>query len=228
MGNPEQTKSLERMDDFFNNRAEIYDNHMLLEMKLDVFYEEIANLIQPVRPDFRLLDLGCGTGLELIRLFEKYPDMRVTGIDLSIEMLKKLRLRFPGKSVDLICGSYFDVNFGCGFDIVLSTYSLHHFSEDAKRGLYRKIHGALNLGGIFLFGDYIVFSEKYQDKLIAENTRLRQENGILDGEFYHFDIPFAIKNEIKLMKEAGFNFAGAVRQWKNVGVIVASDGIHEL
>jgi len=34
-------RNLERMDDFFNTRANIYDDHMLVDLQLEEFY--IAN-----------------------------------------------------------------------------------------------------------------------------------------------------------------------------------------
>ena len=34
-------RNLERMDDFFNTRANIYDDHMLVDLQLEEFYIEI-------------------------------------------------------------------------------------------------------------------------------------------------------------------------------------------
>jgi tRNA (cmo5U34)-methyltransferase len=212
----------ERMDEFFDSRADTYDQSMLVDLKLDVFYEEIANLIKPARPDFRLLDLGCGTGLELAPLFEKYPDMRVTGIDLSAELLGRLRSKFPGKIMNLICGSYFDVEFDNGFDVVLSTYSLHHFIESEKIWLYKKIRAALATGGMFVFGDFTVPTQELQDKFYAYNTRVRKGYGFPDGEFYHLDIPFTTENEVRVMREAGFRSVEVVRRREKASVIIAS------
>ena len=41
----------------------------------------------PDNPGQAILDLGCGTGLELDALFARFPDLRVTGIDMTEEML---------------------------------------------------------------------------------------------------------------------------------------------
>jgi hypothetical protein len=59
------------------------------------------------------------------------------------------------KKINIICGSYFDIDFGreC-FNYALSTYSLHHFSEDEKTGLYKKVYGSLCSGGVYIEGDY--------------------------------------------------------------------------
>lgn len=213
----------ERMDDFFDRRVDIYDHCMLINLKLDVFYEEIASLIKSSRPDFKLLDLGCGTGLELEPLFKKYPDMRVTGIDLSAELLERLRSKFPDKAMNLICGSYFDAAFDGEFDVVLSTYSLHHFIESEKIRLYKKIRAALAPGGIFLLGDFTVSTQELQDEFYAYYLRIRKENGIPDGEFFHLDIPFTTENEIRMLREAGFRSVEIVCQTEKASVIITSD-----
>ena len=60
---------LERMSDFFESRLAGYDAHMLANIdSARIFYPYTAGLL-PTAPDCRVLDLGCGTGLEL----EYYP-----------------------------------------------------------------------------------------------------------------------------------------------------------
>ena len=41
-----------------------------------------------------LLDIGCGTGLELASIYQKFPNVKITGIDLSKDMLEKLRVKY--------------------------------------------------------------------------------------------------------------------------------------
>jgi SAM-dependent methyltransferase len=212
-------QELEEMSAFFDARAEIYDSYMLDNLGLDEFYEVIFDCFE--EPVKRLLGLGCGTGLEFERLFERFPDMEVTGIDLSQEMLNKFADKYPGKKLRLICGSYFDEDFGGLYDHVLSTYSLHHFSEESKLELYKKIYDTIEPGGIFVFGDYTVSTMEHQNELIAENDRKRCELGITDNEIYHFDTPFTPETEIRLMKGAGFPSTEIVRQWENTTIIIA-------
>lgn len=211
--------SLEKMDDFFNTRADMYDSHMLDDLSLDEFYIAITDCFD--RPVTRLLDLGCGTGLELNRLFERFPDMEVTGIDLSDEMLNKLKEKYSDKKLRLICGSYFDIDFDGIYDHVLSTYSLHHFNEEIKTELYKKIYAVMEAGGIFVFGDYTVPTIERQQELLDANDAKRKEQGIAEGEFYHFDTPFTPETEMRLLKNAGFTSAEVVRQWENTSIIIA-------
>jgi SAM-dependent methyltransferase len=210
---------LEEMSEFFNTRADTYDNHMLDDLGLDEFYEAISACFDaPVK---HLLDLGCGTGLELERLYKHFPDMEVTGIDMSAEMMKLLELKYSGKKLRLICGSYFDEDFGGQYDHVLSTYSFHHFNEESKLGLYQKIYAALEPGGMFIFGDYTVSSLERQQELLTANDTKHREQGIAEGEFYHFDTPFTAETEMKLMKAAGFAAVKIIRQWENTTIIIA-------
>lgn len=212
---------LEKMDDFFNKRADIYDNHMLIDLELDEFYEEIAKAVISERDDFSLLDLGCGTGLELIRLFEKYPSVYVTGIDLSQKMLEKLKLKYPDKNINLLCGSYFDIPFGNGYDVVLSTYSLHHFNQEEKLFLYRKIHTSLSENGIFIEGDYITNSIEKQTLYQSELKRLKKEQNKPKGELFHYDIPMTIDTQIKLLIKAGFSDIKLIKQWDSTCIILS-------
>ena len=56
---------LEKMSDFFEKRLAGYDEHMLTEIESATeFYPFTASLL-PTREYSTLLDLGCGTGLEL-------------------------------------------------------------------------------------------------------------------------------------------------------------------
>ena len=213
--------SLEKMNEFFDKRADTYDRHMLVDLQLEEFYEEIANCFPVGTNTLKLLDLGCGTGLELERLFLKFHDLSVTGIDLSQEMLNVLKVKYADKEIKLICGSYFDVIFKDNyFDYALSTYSLHHFSEEDKIGLYNKVFASLRDGGIYVEGDYICKTIEQQLFFISVNERLRKENNITDG-FYHYDTPFTIETQIKLLKIAGFTDAQLVKEWESTSIIVA-------
>lgn len=210
---------LEKMDDFFNARAEIYDSHMLDELQLEDFYSEIANCFPKGNSEPALLDLGVGTGLELERLFRLFPELRVTGIDVSQKMLDILKEKYIGKNITTVRGSYFDIDFGKkSYDFVLSTYSLHHFSEEKKQTLYRKVFEALREGGICVLGDYTCKTLDEQEQYIREGEKI--DNHIADG-FYHYDIPFTAGTEIKLLKAAGFSNIEIVREWEKTTIIRA-------
>lgn len=111
---------LEKMQDFFTKRVDGYDEHMLETVEgCKEGYLKIAELVPSNCKT--LLDLGCGTGLELKEIFKKLPELSVTGIDLTPSMLSKCKENYKGKNINLICGDYFKVDFGVNkFDCAIS------------------------------------------------------------------------------------------------------------
>ena len=212
---------LESMDSFFAARVEGYDAHMLANVEgCKEGYIKMASLIPSGTKV--LLDLGCGTGLELDEIFKFFPDLRVTGIDMTRAMLDKLRKKHPDKALNLICGDYFKADFGAEFfDCAISFQTMHHFSHEDKIALYRRIFDSLVPGGLYIECDYMVETQEEEDFFFAENERLRREEGISPGEFYHFDTPCTIENQISMFLAAGFESAEKVFRIGNTTIIVA-------
>ena len=212
---------MEKMTDFFTARAEGYDEHMLLNVEgCKEAYKEVAKLIPAACKS--LLDLGCGTGLELDEIFKKLPGTAVTGIDLTQAMLDKLKQKYQGKSIDLICGSYFDVDLGTSkYDCAVSFQTMHHFSHDAKTALYRKVLQSLKENGIYIESDYMVEEQEEEDFYYAENKRIRKELNLPEREFYHYDTPCTINNQISMLTMAGFSKAEKVFRAENTTIVIA-------
>ena len=205
---------LEKMSDFFEARLDGYDEHMMTNIASAAeFYPFTASML-PTVENCRVLDLGCGTGLELTYYLAKNPSARITGIDLSQGMLDALREKFRDKNINLICGSYFDVPFGDScFDAAVSVESVHHFTKEAKIPLYAKLCRALKPGGYFILTDYFSLTDAEEQAFFAEYARLKAEQGILDEEFYHFDTPLTVQHETEALLEAGFSAVEVLRSW---------------
>ena len=78
---------LEKMNDFFNKRLDGYDEHMMTNIESsEVFYPFTADCL-PKNAGAKIIDLGCGTGLELEHYFRLNPSAKITGIDLTDSML---------------------------------------------------------------------------------------------------------------------------------------------
>lgn len=212
---------METMADFFAARVDGYDEHMLTNV--EGCKEAYAQMAQLVPANCRkLLDLGCGTGLELEPIFALQPDIFVTGIDLSSAMLARLGEKFGGKQLDLRLGSYFDLPFPQGIDCAISFETMHHFSHEKKTALYAKIHEALLPGGIYIECDYMVQDQREEDEYFAQYARLCKELSLDENTFYHFDTPCTIQNQLSMFQKAGFARAEAVFRLGNTSIIVAS------
>lgn len=205
---------LEKMSDFFEARLDGYDEHMLTNIEsADEFYPFTAKQL-PTTENCHILDLGCGTGLELEEYYLLNPSARVTGIDLSQGMLSALKIKFSNKDIALICGSYFDVPFGVSsFDGAVSVESLHHFTKEEKVPLYTKLHRALKDSGYFILTDYFSLSDEEEQMHREYLIALKAEHGIADNEFYHYDTPLTVKNETEALLEAGFSSVEVLKNW---------------
>lgn len=205
---------LEKMGEFFDRRLDGYDAHQLdCIASAREFYPFTAACL-PREPGCRILDLGCGTGLELEAYFAANPAAEVTGIDLAPGMLQALREKFPGKALTLILGSYFTVPFGEGaFDAAVSVESLHHFTQAEKLPLYAKLQNALKPGGYFILTDYFSLSDEEERHHRQELLRLKQEQGIGDGALYHYDTPLTVAHETEALRAAGFSSVEILKNW---------------
>lgn len=200
----------EAMDDFFNARADGYDAHMRSSLvNAKTYYSKLAEPIPATSAPIKILDIGCGTGLEIPAILTKASHARLTCIDLSPEMLKILKEKFPGENIRTIQRSYITHDFGeARYEVILSSMTLHHLLPDQKRVLYRKCFNALKSGGLYIEGDYIVPEEKMQRLL--ENYRALPD--VARGGSHHIDIPLSLATQIDLLREAGFTQVEKVYQ----------------
>lgn len=124
---------LEEMSDFFTKRLDGYEEHMSIwEKSYQMFAEVLPSNCQ------KILDLGCGTGLELDHIWQRKSDMDVTGVDLCQSMLDQLLKKHSDKRLTTVCQDYFRYDLGNEkWDAVISFESLHHFLPARKKKLYQ-------------------------------------------------------------------------------------------
>lgn len=211
---------LEEMSDFFTKRLDGYEEHMSIwEKSYQMFSEVLPSDCQ------KILDLGCGTGLELDKIWERNPDMEVTGVDLCQSMLEQLLKKHSDKRLTVVCQDYFKYGFGFEkWDAVISFESLHHFLPERKKELYRKAYNGLKRGGVFLLGDYIACCDEEEELLRNEYLKRRNQFAIPDHSFVHFDIPLTLEHERELLQNAGFVPEKVLENPDGATIIVAGKG----
>lgn len=99
----------------------------------------------------RILDLGCGDGRLLALLLERFPHAKGIAVDFSPTMLERARLRFTGdKRVEVREHNLDNPLPKLGpFDAVVSSFAIHHVTDERKRELYSEVFGLLVPAGVF-------------------------------------------------------------------------------
>lgn len=199
---------MENMGEFFDRRSETYDSHMKeTVVSYERFYSYIAAGISNTQDHVKILDIGCGTGLEFQEIFERAPNAHITGIGLSGEMLNRLRAKYEKRlnQITLIQKSYLTLPLGKDvYDYIVSVMTLHHLLPDSKRKLYQRFKKALRPNGKYIEGDYIVTPEKEKQFLNNYYELCRSNQDIKDGT-HHVDIPFSLDTQKRILTEAGFS-----------------------
>ncbi|MBN1218705.1 MAG: class I SAM-dependent methyltransferase [Anaerolineae bacterium] len=135
-----------------------------------------------------ILDLGAGTGNLSSRL-KNFK--RLVCVDISHNMLNIARRKLADlNNVEYVKADLLAYFFDHPpvFDAIVSTYAIHHLTEDEKHILFEKIRQSLHPGGSAIFGDLMFADEAAKQHLIQKF----QSEGHLDviadfdDEFFWF------------------------------------------
>lgn len=207
----------EDMGAFFDRRISDYEEHMSF---WNEHYKRVAELVPCDAKT--LLDLGCGTGLELDRIFERLPRLSVTAIDISDEMIAKLLSKHGHRALEVIKDDYFLHDFGENrFDAAVSVESLHHFTAEKKIGLFKNICRALKQSGIYIECDYIASIPEIEELAFEECRRRRERDNIPAERYIHFDTPLTLEHELEAMRAGGFSVVELVENLNGTPIIIA-------
>jgi ubiquinone/menaquinone biosynthesis C-methylase UbiE len=120
------------------------------------FRQRIADLVR-LQPGESVLDMGCGTGtLALVARQRVGETGRVSGIDPSPQMIARASRKAArrGLAIDFQVDVVEQLAFPNGsFDVVLSTFMMHHLPDDLKHRGLAEIARVLKPGGRLLVLD---------------------------------------------------------------------------
>jgi len=94
--------------------------------------EHILQRIAGIANPKRILEVGCGTGRNLLSLRRLFPLAEITGVDLSSDMLQVAQQKV--RNVTLVQQSY-DTPVSGDFDLVLCSYALTMFNPGWEKAI---------------------------------------------------------------------------------------------
>lgn len=129
--------------------VEIYDKVFLsYEKEFRKPSEYINNFLNLVSKNGNILDVGCGIGVDASYI--KSKGFNVLGVDLSKNMLKLARRKFP--LIDFRIGDMRKLSFEkSSFDGIFVAYSLIHIPKKEVFTVIKKLYSFLKINGIIYF-----------------------------------------------------------------------------
>lgn len=194
--------------------AGMYDDTIALTTPL---YNEAINVLTKLvleqcksinTEQINLLDIGAGTGNESIQLMKTNENIYTIAIDLcgpmgnEYERNYKREIKDPDKKrFKYFVDDIFDIRdtelktllSEMKFQIIISAYTLHHYTEQEKELLFKRLYDILDDGGIFINLDLFSFDSP----LMSEFTD-KESFVFIDKEFRNPGDEFLFAQKIPL------------------------------
>ena len=221
------TKEVNKKFEFDEAVASVFDDMLSRSVP---FYDEVRKLVISLilaeqKKGMNVLDLGSSTAKFLLDLQSKAQvPMKLKGIDNSQAMLDRATQKCQafGANVELELADMLEYNYD-NEDVIIANYTLQFIRPMQRLELMKKIYEGLNNDGMFIFSEKIIFEDKSLDKeMINIYYTYKKEQGYSEYEISqkrealeNVLIPFTIKENIQMCKDAGFTKIETVFQWAN-------------
>jgi ubiquinone/menaquinone biosynthesis C-methylase UbiE len=164
----------------------------------------MADVIDIPSGGARALDIAAGHGMYGIVLAQRHPAMHVTAVDWA-PVLAVAREHATGAGVDsrydTRAGDAFTTPFGDGYDLVLITNFLHHFTVDQNTAFLRKVAAALKPSGQVAIVEFVPNADRVTPPMAARFA-LTMLAGTPEGDAY------TLAEHTSMLEASGF---GGVR-----------------
>jgi tRNA (cmo5U34)-methyltransferase len=116
--------------------------------------------------DLRVLEIGFGTGITLVRILESDKRIHLVAIDNEPAMMERAveklasidSSRFELQTIEAF--EYLSKQKSASFDAIISLFVLHNLEYNFRKKIMKEIYRVLKPGGIFVNGDKIAVTDR--------------------------------------------------------------------
>ena len=156
----------------------------------------------------RLLDLGCGTGNDALRLAQQ--GFGVIGLDFSREAIRQAMSKAAGSAAFVIADMAAGLPFRSeSFDAAMANVAIHMFDDALTRRVFGEVKRVLRRAGVFTFHVNAIEDRPLRAKR-RPAVREIEPNYILeaDGQTMHFFSEAYLRELLAEWREVHLTFLG--------------------
>ncbi|OPX26660.1 MAG: carboxy-S-adenosyl-L-methionine synthase CmoA [Campylobacteraceae bacterium 4484_166] len=227
------TKAYDKQFEFDDTVASVFDDMLKRSVP---YYTSTTNMMTNIASCYiqkgdMVFDLGCSTGETMIKLHKTIKkDAILVGVDSSKDMIKIATNKAKAYDMDIkfITEDIFDTNFD-GAKVIFANYILQFIRPLKREQLIQKIYNKLKVGGVLIFSEKIIYTDKKLDKIsIDEYIKYKKSKGYSDFEIStkremleNVLVPYSEQENKDMIAKAGFDECQTIFKWLNFATFIA-------